>query len=140
MRRAIVALVLGLAALGAAPPAPAQVDCILDPTDPACEEPTTTEPPVEEPTTTEPPVETTTATSMPALLEEGPPTMAGAPAPVTTSTTVAAPSDDDDRTGRQVFLVVTALLVLAVVFGLVTYWYWRRTRPAPKLGGAPAGS
>jgi hypothetical protein len=46
MRRAIAALVVGLLSLaGADGAAGAQVDCILDPTNPACEETTTTEAP-----------------------------------------------------------------------------------------------
>jgi hypothetical protein len=50
----------------------------------------------------------------------------------TTITTepVADDSGDEGRTARQVTLVVTSLLVLAAVFGLLTYWYWRRTAPA----------
>jgi hypothetical protein len=43
---------------------------------------------------------------------------------------VADESTDEGRTSRQVTLVVTALLVMAVVFALITYWYWRRTAPA----------
>jgi cobalamin biosynthesis Mg chelatase CobN len=158
MRGLLVAVVLGVGAVVTAMPAAAQVDCILDPTAPECVGTTTTEAPSttsttdEESTTTTVGRTTTTTsttlddgdatttvppsstTSLPALLEEGPPTDVAGPvqAPTTTSTTVAPgdAGDDGDETGRQVFLVVTGLLVLAVVFGLLTYWYWRRTRPA----------
>ena len=133
----------------------AQVDCILDPNAPGCEATTTTEAPTTTSTTDAPattttarptttavdagaPVDTTlvpsSTTSLPALLEEGPPVevaVPGAPAQETTTTTTAPVVDEggDDDTGRQVFLIVTGLLVLAVVFALMTYWYWRRTRP-----------
>ena len=66
------------------------------------------------------------------LLAEGPPVVPGADGVVSTTLTTEPVVDeggDDGRTSRQVTLVVTALLVLAVVFGLLTYWYWRRTAP-----------
>lgn len=78
----------------------------------------------EEPTTTTAPVP---------LLAEGPPVTAGADGVVSTTIStepVVDESGDEGRTSRQVTLVVTALLVLAAVFGLLTYWYWRRTAPS----------
>ena len=81
---------------------------------------------------------TTTSTSTPVLLAEGPPVsatpeaVAGTDGVATTTVAtepVADEGGDEGRTSRQVTLVVTALLVLAVVFGLITYWYWRRTAP-----------
>lgn len=166
MRGLLVVAVLGVAAVTTAPPAAAQVDCILDPTAPECQETTTSEPPSttstteEEPSTTSTtPRSTTTSdttavddstttsepastTSLPALLEEGPPTDVAGPAQATTTTTTvpADTGDSGDETGRQVFLVVTGLLVLAVVFALLTYWYWRRTRPVPAKPAASSPS
>lgn len=80
---------------------------------------------------------TTTTTSQPELLEEGPPTSLGVTGAVqeeVTSTTEepAAEDDNEGRTARQVTLVVAGLLVLALAFGGLTFWYWRRTRPGVK--------
>lgn len=107
---------------------------------PTTSRPTTTVP--EEPEETVPEeVETTTSTSLPALLEEGPPLAPGATAAPTTTTLVAeeaAATEDDDDTGRTVTLVVTALVALGSIFGLLTFWYWRRTRPLPAARARPA--
>ena len=80
--------------------------------------------------------DTTTTVSSP-LLVEGPPVDPNAVVAqeTTTSTTeTLAASDESDDTGRTVTLVVTGLVVLGLVFALITYWYWRRTRPAVQPG------
>lgn len=38
-------------------------------------------------------------------------------------------STDSDNTGTIVALVITGLLVVALLLGLLTYWFWRNTRP-----------
>jgi hypothetical protein len=69
------------------------------------------------------------------LLVEGPPVeppVAGeaAQTPDSSTTTTTEPtSNDDDDTGRTVTFVVAGLVLLGLVFGGITYWYWRRTRP-----------
>lgn len=154
-------VVVVVASTALARPASAQIECLLDPEDPACDSSTTMSTSSEEPTTTTDDVdgettttfrtttteslsrdgdettttgESTTTTSVPLLLEEGPPVAPGGVLPVQATSTSVAPAagDGNDDTGRLVALVVTALLVLAVVFGLLTYWYWRRTRPGMK--------
>ena len=40
---------------------------------------------------------------------------------------------NNDNTGTVVALVITGLLVVALLIGLLTYWFWRNTRPT-KLG------
>ena len=37
---------------------------------------------------------------------------------------------NNDNTGTVVALVITGLLVVALLIGLLTYWFWRNTRPA----------
>ena len=38
-------------------------------------------------------------------------------------------STNDDNTGTIVALVIAGLLVVAVLLALLTYWFWRSTRP-----------
>jgi hypothetical protein len=47
-------------------------------------------------------------------------------APASTAADVA----HDDNTGTIVALVIAGLLVVALLLALLTYWYWRNTRPA----------
>jgi hypothetical protein len=37
---------------------------------------------------------------------------------------------NNDNTGTVVALVISGLLVVALLLGLLTYWFWRNTRPA----------
>jgi len=46
---------------------------------------------------------------------------------------------NNDNTGTVVALVISGLLVVALLLGLLTYWFWRNTRPA-KLPKEPAAS
>jgi len=41
------------------------------------------------------------------------------------------PADEtsDDNTGTVVALVISGLLVVALLLALLTYWFWRNTRP-----------
>jgi hypothetical protein len=47
--------------------------------------------------------------------------------------TNAPPSTADvgnkDKTGTIVALVIAGLLLVALLLGLLTYWFWRNTRP-----------
>jgi hypothetical protein len=42
----------------------------------------------------------------------------------------AADTSNSDNTGTVVALVISGLLVVALLLGLLTYWFWRNTRPA----------
>jgi hypothetical protein len=41
-----------------------------------------------------------------------------------------ATSSNSDNTGTVVALVISGLLVVALLLALLTYWFWRNTRPA----------
>jgi hypothetical protein len=40
-----------------------------------------------------------------------------------------------DNTGTVVALVIAGLLVVALLLGVLTYWYWRNTRPMKPTAG-----
>ncbi len=126
----------------------------MAPVPPPIELPTTTAPPVEEttttteppPSTTEPEATTTTArltttTAQPVPTTEAPPSTlndllvpgpidAATGEPVTTTTAVPiAAVQDEDNTGTIVALVISGLLVIALLIALLTWRYWRDTRP-----------
>jgi hypothetical protein len=63
------------------------------------------------------------------LLVPGPTVPAGQL--VTTTTAVPPkPVSNSDNTGTVVALVIAGLLLVALLLALLTYWYWRNTRPA----------
>lgn len=80
---------------------------------------------------TQPPTPTTAA---PSLLVPGPD-----PGSVTAATTVdgqkAGAVSNEDNTGTVVGLVIGALLLVALIVGLLTYRFWRNTRPATVASG-----
>jgi hypothetical protein len=47
----------------------------------------------------------------------------------TGSSSSAADTSNSDNTGTVVALVISGLLVVALLLGLLTYWFWRNTRP-----------
>jgi hypothetical protein len=48
-----------------------------------------------------------------------------------TASSAAAGDTNNDNTGTVVALVISGLLVVALLLALLTYWFWRNTRPAP---------
>ena len=77
---------------------------------------------------------TTTETSIPVAPGETAPN--GGPLLVAGDVASDAPDDtttSDDSTGTVVALVISGLLVVALLLALLTYWFWRNTRPT-KLG------
>ena len=40
-----------------------------------------------------------------------------------------ADTSNEDNTGTVVALVISGLLVVALLLALLTYWFWRNTRP-----------
>lgn len=54
-----------------------------------------------------------------------------------TQEVVTTPGDD---TGRTIALVIGALLGLAVLLAVLTFWYWRRTDPRRAARRVQAGS
>ena len=52
------------------------------------------------------------------------------PGDVTTTTAAdAGDTTNNDNTGTVVALVISGLLVVALLLALLTYWFWRNTRP-----------
>ncbi len=43
---------------------------------------------------------------------------------------------NNDNTGTVVARVISGLLVVALLLALLTYWFWRNTRPVP-VGASP---
>jgi hypothetical protein len=83
-------------------------------------------------TTTEPTIPTSEPSGETAS-EGGPLLVPGASdAPATKADEVK----NDDNTGTVVALVITGLLVVALLLGLLTYWYWRNTRPTGPVTAA----
>jgi hypothetical protein len=74
---------------------------------------------------------TTTATTLPIAPGETAPN--GGPLLVPGDSDVASSSAADtsnsDNTGTVVALVISGLLVVALLLALLTYWFWRNTRP-----------
>ena len=80
---------------------------------------------------------TTTTTTEPTSIPVAPGETApnGGPLLVPGDVASDAPTDStgDDNTGTVVALVISGLLVVALLLALLTYWFWRNTRPT-KLG------
>jgi hypothetical protein len=49
-----------------------------------------------------------------------------------------APVMAGDDTGRTIMLVIAALLALALLLAVLTFWYWRRTDPRRAAPARPA--
>jgi hypothetical protein len=49
-----------------------------------------------------------------------------------------ADSSNSDNTGTVVALVISGLLVVALFLALLTYWFWRNTRPVRPGEPTPA--
>jgi hypothetical protein len=49
--------------------------------------------------------------------------------PDAASSSAAEDQANSDNTGTVVALVISGLLVVALLLGLLTYWFWRNTRP-----------
>jgi hypothetical protein len=47
-----------------------------------------------------------------------------------TASSSADDTSNSDNTGTVVALVISGLLVVALLLALLTYWFWRNTRPA----------
>jgi hypothetical protein len=66
----------------------------------------------------------------------------GGPLLVPGETDTASSSADDtsnsDNTGTVVALVISGLLVVALLLALLTYWFWRNTRPSNPMNPAPS--
>ena len=80
---------------------------------------------------------TTEATTIPLAPGETAPN--GGPLLVPGDVSSDAPADatTNDDTGTVVALVISGLLVVALLLALLTYWFWRNTRPT-KLGDTKA--
>jgi hypothetical protein len=63
------------------------------------------------------------------LLVPGPTEVGGVPV-TTAAPAPAAPVNNSDNTGTVVALVIAGLVLVALLLALLTYWYWRNTRPA----------
>jgi len=81
---------------------------------------------------------TTTTTTIPVAPGETAPN--GGPLLVPGDVGSEAPAEvsNDDNTGTVVALVISGLLLVALLLALLTYWFWRNTRPT-KLGGPAPG-
>ena len=79
--------------------------------------------------TTQPATTTTPTTTTPSLLVPGTAPDAGAGGTVGSTKKISDTSSD--RTGTVVAIVITGLLLVALLFALVTWRFWRNTRPAP---------
>jgi hypothetical protein len=70
--------------------------------------------------------------------ESGAGGQAGSGAQTGSTTTLVAQSpeevaeEDEDNTGTIVALVISGLGAVALILALLTYRYWRNTRPAPR--------
>jgi hypothetical protein len=60
------------------------------------------------------------------------------PGDVSIASRSAADSTNNDNTGTVVALVISGLLLVALMLALLTYWFWRNTRPASPGQGASA--
>ena len=80
---------------------------------------------------------TTEATSIPVAPGETAPNGGPLLVPGNVSRDAPAESTSDDNTGTVVALVISGLLVVALLLALLTYWFWRNTRPT-KLGDTKA--
>jgi cobalamin biosynthesis Mg chelatase CobN len=69
----------------------------------------------------------TTTTTTPSLLVPGP--AVTAPGPTTVNGQKVAAVSNEDKTGTVVALVITGLLVVALLLSLLTWRFWRNTRP-----------
>jgi hypothetical protein len=57
--------------------------------------------------------------------------------PETASSSVADDAANADNTGTVVALVISGLLLVALLLALLTYWFWRNTRPVKPTDRAP---
>ena len=80
---------------------------------------------------------TTEATSIPVAPGETAPNGGPLLVPGDVNSDAPADSTSDDNTGTVVALVISGLLVVALLLALLTYWFWRNTRPT-KLGDTKA--
>ena len=79
---------------------------------------------------------TTTTTEAPSVaVAPGETAPNGGPLLVPGDVSSDAPADSttSDNTGTVVALVISGLLVVALLLALLTYWFWRNTRPS-RLG------
>jgi hypothetical protein len=81
-------------------------------------------------TTAAPDADPATTGSVP-LLVPGPTDIQGVPV-TTVPPPEPKPVSNTDNTGTVVALVIAGLLLVALLLALLTYWYWRSTRPVPK--------
>ena len=59
------------------------------------------------------------------------------PGEETASSSVAGDAANADNTGTVVALVISGLLLVALLLALLTYWFWRNTRPMKATDRAP---
>jgi hypothetical protein len=59
------------------------------------------------------------------------------PGEADTASSSAADTSNSDNTGTVVALVISGLLVVALLLALLTYWFWRNTRPRTPARKAP---
>jgi heme A synthase len=81
---------------------------------------------------------TTTTTTIPVAPGETAPNGGPLLVPGDVASDAPGAAASDDNTGTVVALVITGLLVVALLLALLTYWFWRNTRPT-KLGGTEPG-
>jgi hypothetical protein len=87
---------------------------------------------------------TTTTTTVPettAVIAPGDTAPNGGPLLVPGDDTASGSAEDtanSDNTGTVVALVISGLLVVALLLALLTYWFWRNTRPNLPKRSAPA--
>ena len=108
-------------------------------------QPTATSQPQQQPQQQEQTATTQSRSTTPATQAPTPTTAAPSllvPGPDPGSVTAATPVDgkkagvsNEDNTGTVVGLVIGALLLVALIIGLLTYRFWRNTRPATVAGG-----
>ena len=76
---------------------------------------------------------TTTSTTIPVAPGETAPNGGPLLVPGDVASDVPGDTASNDNTGTVVALVISGLLVVALLLALLTYWFWRNTRPT-KLG------
>jgi hypothetical protein len=156
---AVGAITVGVSVAPASGQAP--VDETTTTTATTVTDPTATTEPPPPPATTVPDPTTTSArprTTTTAVARSTPTTSPGPTVPPTNSTVVQEPdlpvepptttvpvaptgSDDDDgwSVGNTVTAVVAGMLLAALALSIVTFRFWRHTRPVPVAASVPAG-